>query len=143
MTYVILSVIFASLATNAKVFYVCIRLCVFNMFMFVVSLFCDKNNDVVYWLKVLITTLVGLSVCNARTKLAFYITSLQVAILCVYALPAYEISQGGNVLSHTKLDSVIYGIIACQYLGVYATLRSFDYDKFKHRILNILHIPRN
>ena len=143
MTYVILSVIFASLATNAKMFYICIRLCVFNMLMFVLSLFCDKNNDTVYWLKVLITTLVGLSVCNARTKLSLYIASLQVAILCVYALPAYEISQGGNVLSHTKLDSVIYGIIACQYLGVYTMLRPINYDCVKRRIFDILHISRN
>lgn len=56
---------------------------------------------------------------------------------------AYDVSQGEHVLIYNNYETVIYGLVACQFVGIFTAIRYVDYDHIKRGVRGVLHLQRN
>lgn len=143
MFFIFLAVAFALLASIRKVRNVCIALCTLNTFLLFVTLLCDKNGDALYLLRAIGTTVCAISLCIPKTALGFYQAVIQLAILCGYAALAYDVSQGKHILIYNNYEMVIYGLVACQFAGIFTSLWDINWRGVTSRLRRNLHLQRN
>lgn len=143
MFFVILAVAFGLLAIHPKVRYVCCLLCGLNTFLLIISLLCDKNGDTLYLLRTIGTTATAVLACIPRTTIGFYQAFIQLAILCSYVMLAYDVTQGKHVLIYNNYETVIYGLVACQFVGIFTAIRDVNYDHIKRGLRSRLYLQRN
>ena len=143
MLFFVLAVAFGLLAIYPKVRYVCSLLCGLNVFLLIVTTFCDRNGDTLYWFRTIGTTVVAVLACIPRTTIGYYQSILQLCILCSYGALAYDVSQGQHVLIYNNYETVIYGLVACQFVGIFTAIRYVNYDHIKRGVRSFLHLQRN
>lgn len=143
MLFFVLAVTFGLLAINPKVRYVCSLLCGLNVLLLIVTTFCDRNGDTLYWLRTISTTAVAVLACIPRTTIGYYQSVVLLATLCAYAALAYDVSQGQHVLIYNSYETVIYGLVACQFIGIFTAIRYVNYDHIKRGVRSFLHLQRN
>lgn len=103
----------------------------------------DHNDNTLYWLRMLVAVAAGFALAARKTDLGWYQATIQAVILCSYGMLSYDVSQGQHVLIYNKFETVIYGLVACQFIGVYKPVRAINIHNFKRGLFNILHIQRN
>lgn len=143
MLFFALAVAFGLLATHPKVRYVCSLLCGLNVFLLIVTTFCDRNGDTLYWFNTIGSTTVAIAACIHGGKHGYYQAFIQLCILCAYAALAYDVSQGQHVLIYNSYETVIYGLVACQFVGIFTAIRYVDYDHIERGVRSFLHLQRN
>ena len=143
MFFIILVAAFGLLAIHPKARYVCCLLCCLNTFLLIISLLCDKNGDALYLLRTIGTTAVAVLACIPRTTIGFYQAFIQLAILCSYVMLAYDVTQGKHVLIYNNYETVIYGLVACQFVGIFTAIRDVNYDHIKRGLRSRLYLQRN
>lgn len=111
--------------------------------LFVITYLYDHNDSTLYWLRMLVAVAAGFALAARKTDLGYYQATVQAAILCSYGMLSYDVSQGQHVLIYNKFETVIYGLVACQFIGVYKPVRAINIHNFKRGLFNILHIQRN
>lgn len=134
---------FALLSINSKARYVCTLLYCLNIFLLIITVLCDKNGDALYWLRTIGTTAVAVLACIPRTTLGFYQAFIQLAMLCSYVMLAYDVTQGKHVLIYNNYETVIYGLVACQFFGIFTAIRHVNYDHIKRGLRSCLYLQRN
>lgn len=141
--FLTLAVTFGLLAIHKQTRYVYAILCGLNVFLLIITTLCDKNGDTLYWLRMIAAFIVGSLMVRRNDTLGYYQAFIQVAIMCSYAALSFDVSQGKHVLIYNNYETVIYGLIICQFIGVHKSIRAFNYDCFKRDILGFLHIQRD
>jgi len=141
--FIILAAAFGLLATHPKIRYMCSLLCGLNIFLLIVTTFCDRNGDALYWFNTIGSTVVAIAACIHGAKHSYYQAFIQLCILCAYAALAYDVSQGQHVLIYNSYETVIYGLVACQFVGIFTAIRYVDYDHIKRGVRSFLHLQRN
>lgn len=111
--------------------------------LFGITLLYDHNDSTLYWLRMLVAVAAGFALAARKTDLGWYQATIQAAILCSYGMLSYDVSQGQHVLIYNKFETVIYGLVACQFIGVYKPIRAINIHNFKRGLFDILHIQRN
>lgn len=109
----------------------------------VITLLYDHNDSTLYWLRMLVAVAAGFALAARKTDLGWYQATIQAAILCSYGMLSYDVSQGQHVLIYNKFEMVIYGLAACQFIGVYKPIRAINIHNFKRGLFDILHLQRN
>lgn len=143
MFFTLLIAAFGLLAIHPKVRYVCMLLCGLNTFLLIITVLCDKNGNALYLLGTIGTTAVAVLACIPRTTIGFYQAFIQLAILCSYVMLAYDVTQGEHVLIYNNYETVIYGLVACQFVGIFSAIWHVNHDTIAVHIRGILHLQRN
>lgn len=141
--FLTLAVVFGLLAIPKQTRYVYAILCGLNVSLLIITTLCDKNGDALYWLRMVAAFIVGSLMVRRNDTLGYYHAVVQTAIMCAYAMLSYDVSQGKHVLIYNNYETVIYGLIICQFVGVHKPIRAFNYNSFKCDILNFLYLQRN
>lgn len=141
--FLTLAVVFGLLAIPKQTRYVYAILCGLNVSLLIMTTLCDKNGDALYWLRMVAAFIAGSLMVKRNDTFGYYHAIIQVCIMCAYAMLSYDVSQGKHVLIYNDYETVIYGLITCQFVGVHKSLRAFDHNSFKRDILNFLHLQRN
>lgn len=111
--------------------------------LFVITYLYDHNDSTLYWLRMLVAVAAGFALAARKTDLGWYQATIQAAILCSYGMLSYDVSQGQHVLIYNKFETVIYGLVACQFVGVFTGLRTINYHRVTSFVARYLHIQRN
>lgn len=143
MFFVTLSIMFFTLARYHQARYEWVVLGGLNVLLLIVTTHCDKNDTALQWWRSFLAVLSGGLLCYPRSILGYYQAIIQLAILCSYALLAYDVTQGRNILIYSKYETVIYGLVACQFIGVFTSLRAFNWDRVTNYLARYLHTQRN
>ncbi len=143
MFFLTLAAAFGLLAIHPKTRYTCTLLCALNVFLFTSTSLCDKNGDTLYLLRTIAATVVAVLSCVPRTTLGYYQSIIQLCILCSYSALAYDVSQGQHVLIYNNYEMVIYGLVACQFVGFFTAICNINYDHIKRGVCRNLHLQRN
>lgn len=136
-------VAFGLLATIPKTRTVCLTLCGLNIFLLIITLLCDRNGDALYLLSAVGSTFAAVLLCVPKTITGYYQSIIQLCILCSYGALAYDVSQGQHVLIYNNYETVIYGLVACQFVGIFTAIRYVNYDHIKRGVRSFLHLQRN
>ena len=143
MLFLALAAAFGLLAIFKQVRQVCLLLSALNIFLLFTTTLCDKNSDTLYWFRTIGTTLVAVLACIPRTTIGYYQSIILLSTLCSYGALAYDVSQGRHVLIYNSYETVIYGLVACQFVGIFTAIRYVDYDHIKRGVRSFLHLQRN
>jgi len=143
MFFVTLSIMFFTLARYHTSRYEWAVLGGLNVALLIITTHYDKNDTALQWWRSFVAVLSGGLLCYPRTILGYYQAIIQLAILCSYAMLAYDVSQGGDILIYGKFETVIYGLVACQFVGVFTGLRTINYHRVTSFVARYLHIQRN
>ena len=141
--FILLAVAFGLLATIPKTRTVCLTLCGLNIFLLIITLLCDRNGDALYLLSAVGSTFAAVLLCVPKTITGYYQSIIQLCILCSYGALAYDVSQGQHALIYNNYETVIYGLVACQFIGIFTALFHVDYDHIKRCLRRNLHLQRN
>ena len=142
-SHLLLAVAFASLAKIHRIRQACIVLCLLNVSLLFITLFCDKNGDTLYLLRAVASTICALVLCVPRTVIGFYQATIQLLILCSYAALAYDVSQQESIIIYNNYEMVIYGLVACQFVGIFGALSDFNHRSFKRCLRRNIYLQRN
>lgn len=138
MIFIALAAVFGLLSSFPRLRHTCLTLCALNLYLILIHLICDKNGNTLYLLEAIGTTLAAVSLCYGRS---FYQATILLATLCAYGALAYDISQGRHVLIYNNYETVIYGLIACQFVGIFTALRYINHDHIKRVVRNCFYLP--
>ena len=143
MLFLALAAAFGLLAIHPKTRSTCTLLCGLNIFLLIVTTFCDRNGDALYWFNTIGSTVVAIAACIHGAKHSYYQAIIQLCILCSYLALAYDVSHGQHVLIYNSYETVIYGLVACQFVGIFTAIRYVDYDHIERCLRRGLHLQRN
>ena len=138
MIFIALVAVFGLLSSFPHLRRTCLTLCALNLYLILIHLICDKNGNTLYLLEAVGSTAAAMSLCYNRL---FYQSIIQLLILCAYGALAYDISQGRHVLIYNNYETVIYGLIACQFVGIFTALRYINHDHIKRVVRNCFYLP--
>ena len=134
MFFLTLIVAFGLLSIPKKTRYVCAVLCGLNVFLLFLTTLCDKNGELLYYLRAIVSTIAVVILCNKLTIHSCYQAVIQLLILCAYLALAYDVTQGRHMLIYNNYETVIYVLVACQFIGVFTALRLVDNDHLQRRL---------
>ncbi len=63
----------------------------------------------------------ALALCSRRSLLGYYQASILAMTLCSYWLVEYDAWNGTNII-YDNYETVIYGLVGCQFVGSFPTL---------------------
>ena len=138
MIIIALIAVFGLLSSFPHLRHTCLTLCALNIFLLFLNTVCDANGNTLYLLEAIGTTLAAVSLCYGRS---FYQATILLATLCAYGALAYDISQGRHVLIYNNYETVIYGLIACQFVGIFTALQYINHDHIKRVVRNCFYLP--
>lgn len=88
-----------------------------------------SNEDPILYAIVPTVTFVGaVALCVPRTTLGFYHAIILLFTLVAYAALAYDVAHGRHILIYNDYEGVIYGLVACQIIAIFPTLRAIYLD---------------
>lgn len=143
MFFVTLSIMFFTLARYHTSRYEWAVLASVNVLLLIITTHYDKNDTLLQWWRSFIAVLSGGLLCYPRTMMGYYQATIQLTILCSYAMLAYDVSQGEDILIYCKYETVIYGLVACQFIGIFTGLRPANWDRVTSFVARYLHLQRD
>ena len=103
-----------------------LALCVLNALLLINCELYDKNDDMLYYNRSIASFLVGCFMVWRGGILGFYQAIIQLLILCTYAALAYDVSHGEHILIYNHYETVIYGLVTCQFVGIFKDLQRIN-----------------
>lgn len=88
------------------------------------------EGDLLYVVRAAMTLIVGVFIVYQGTIVALYQAFILTLILLAYAALAFDVSQGQHVLIYNNYENVIYGLVACQFIGATTKIRAgYNYTR--------------
>lgn len=103
-----------------------LALCVLNVLLLINCELYGKNDDMLYYNRSIASFLVGCFMVWRGGILGFYQAIIQLLILCTYAALAYDVSHGEHILIYNHYETVIYGLVTCQFIGIFKDLQRIN-----------------
>ena len=94
------------------------------------------NDPRLYWNRAIVTFVGAGWLCWYRSFTGYYHASIYLLTLITYGALAFDVSQGRHILIYNYYEAVVYGLVGCQLIGTFPTLRAAYHD-FVHGSVNI------
>ena len=83
----------------------------------------DPQGVVLYWHRAIIVTITGGLLIRHGSWLGFYHSIILLVTLVAYAALAYDVAHGMHVLIYNNYEATIYGLVGCQLIAIFPTIR--------------------
>ncbi len=83
----------------------------------------DYTGIALFWAVSSIAFFGASALCFQRSLLGYYQASILAMTLCAYWLVEYDAANGTSII-YDNYKAVIYGLVGCQFLGAFPTLRA-------------------
>lgn len=103
-----------------------------SLCLFILTTIYGKNDAELYFIRAVVTCVIAIGSLRCKSRLGFYHSLILLATLIAYGMSAYDISQGMHILIYNHYKAVIYGLVACQLITSYPTIRA-GYSSFIKR----------
>ena len=97
------------------------------------------NDPELYFIRAVIVAVAALSLLTSKSRLALYHSLILLLTLIAYGMLAYDVSQQAHVLIYNYYEAVVYGLVACQLIGCYPTVRAGYYYFLTNNAVNMEH----
>lgn len=87
----------------------------------------------IYILVPAVTSIGAVALCTSASFLGFYQSAILLLTLVAYVALEFDITQGAHVLIYNNYEAVIYGLVGCQFITIYPTIRLTYNDIIKYR----------
>lgn len=92
-----------------------------------------------YFIRAVLTVVAALSLLTTKSRLGLYHSLILLLTLIAYGMLAYDVSQQAHVLIYNYYEAVIYGLVGCQLIGCYPTIRAGYYYFLANNSVNMEH----
>ena len=141
MTYlVVCAVLFGALAIYRPHRKEWLTLCVVTVLNFILTCVLTNEDPLLYKIVPTVTFVGAVVLCIPRTTLGFYQAIVLLATLVTYAALAYDVAHGRHILIYNNYEAFIYGLVGCQLIGVFPTLRAAHRDFNSSRRVGLVNI---
>jgi len=82
------------------------------------------NDAELYVIRSTAALLGGIALCKVGSRLALYHAGVYAVTLFAYLALAVDVALGRHFLIYNYYEAFIYGLVACQLLGVFPTVRA-------------------
>lgn len=101
------------------------------------------NDTELYVVRSVITTIAGLALVGRWTMLSSLLAVIMFITLLGYAALAFDVSQGRHILIYNYNEAVNYGLVICQIICTYPTLRDSYINYTAGSTSRLEHLQRN
>lgn len=84
----------------------------------------SNTDPELYFIRSMLTLFAALILLRANSKFGLVHSLILLFTLVVYFMLAYDVSQNMHVLIYDYYEAVIYGLVICQLLTAYPTIRA-------------------
>jgi hypothetical protein len=84
----------------------------------------SSTDPELYFIRAILTLFAALTLLKANSKFGLIHALILLLTLMAYAMLAYDVSQNGHILIYNYYGAVIYGLVICQLLTTYPTIRA-------------------
>jgi CDP-diglyceride synthetase len=102
----------------------------------------DKNGVAVYAIRASLVLSGSMLLLVPKSLIGFYQAIILLCVLMVYGALAYDVAIGKDFLIYNQFETVIYGLVACQFLGFLPTIWAVYRDLYPSDRPRRKHIPR-
>jgi CDP-diglyceride synthetase len=102
----------------------------------------DKNGVAVYAIRASLVLAGSMFLLVPKSLIGFYQSIILLCVLIVYGALAYDVAIGRDFLIYNNFETVIYGLVACQFLGVFPTIWDCYRDHYSSGRARGKHISR-
>lgn len=101
----------------------------------------DRNGSALYLVRGFLLFASALLLSLSRSALGFYQAIILLCILITYAALAYDVAAGRDILIYNNFEAWTHGLVACQLIGVFPTLRDLYCDLNSSGRFSRKHLP--
>lgn len=92
-----------------------------------------------YFIRALLTIIAALALLRCKSRMGLYHCFILLLTLIAYGMLAYDVSQHRHVLIYNYYEAVIYGLVVCQLISSYPTIRAGYTHFFTGDSINMEH----
>lgn len=90
----------------------------------------DASGDLFYFTRATFAMAAAWYLSSRSTSIGFYQAIILLFVLTAYAALEYDFAHGENILIHSNFESVIYGLVLCQLIGVLPAIWNSYCDRY-------------
>jgi len=105
--------------------------------------FGDASGDLFYFTRATFAMAAAWYLSSRSSSIGFYQAIILLFVLTAYAALEYDFAHGENILIYSNFESVIYGLVICQLIGILPTIRSCYYNYHSGGWVGSKYLPRN
>ncbi len=100
-----------------------------------VSLWCnkellDRNGDALYIVRASLAFVGAMLLLIPKSLIGFYQSVILLGILAAYGALAYDVARGEHFLIYNNYETVTYGLVVCQLIGVLPSIWTSYRDRY-------------
>ena len=127
------SVAFILLSIHKPHRYEWLTLSIVTFLVAVNTMLLDPNGSILYYNRAVITFIGAMFLIRRRTILGFYHAIILLIALFMYGYLAYHVANNTHDTIREFYKAMIYGLVWCQFISVFPTLRATYYRVYRDR----------
>ncbi len=84
----------------------------------------SSTDPELYFIRAVLTIVAALLLLSVKSKFGLIQSIILLLTLIAYGMLAYDVSQRAHILIYNYYEAVIYGLVICQLISIYPTIRA-------------------
>lgn len=84
----------------------------------------SSTDPELYFMRAVLTIIAALLLLRVKSKFGLLQSIILLLTLIAYGMLAYDVSQQAHILIYNYYEAVIYGLVICQLISIYPTIRA-------------------
>ncbi len=90
----------------------------------------DRNGDALYIIRASLAFVGAMFLLLPKSLIGFYQAVILLAILAAFGALSYDVARGENFLIYNNYETVTYGLVICQLIGILPSVWASYRDRY-------------